>query len=183
MTLAVLKKWTCLEFQRLADIGAFQPTDKIELIEGMIVEMSPQNYPHGLAITRATSLLVRLFDKTHYVRVQLPLNVGLTSQPEPDFALVRREIMDAGSTHPDRADLVIEVSESSLSFDRGEKMLVYGRGGFPEYWIVNVVDGVLEVHREPDAQVGYRSRQVWKKTDKVAPLFRPNVSLLVSKLF
>ena len=178
-----LKKWTCAEYQRLADLGILQPHDKLELIEGDIVEMSPQNLPTAMSVTHATSILVYAYSLTHYVRVQLPLNVGMNSQPEPDFAVVLKGVVDGASTHPQKADLVVEVSESSLAFDRREKMLIYGAGGLPEYWIINVIDGVLEVHRDPDSKIGYRSRQFYKKEDHVTALFAPEVQISVATLF
>src|ERR1022692_933664 len=113
-----LKQWSVLEVQKLADLGFFQATDKIELIEGAIVELSPQNVDHSLAISHGNGVFVECFGKTHYIRVQLPLNVGANSQPEPDFAIVSKAVVDnSARTQPDSAALVVEVSESSLAFD------------------------------------------------------------------
>lgn len=79
--------------------------------------------------------------------------------------------------------MVIEVSESSLAYDRGAKLRAYAKAGIPEYWVVNLSDGLLEVYRDPDAEVGYRSRHVLKPEDTVAPQFCPERELAVARLF
>jgi len=183
MTPTNTKKWTIVEYERMADLGLFRPGERVELFEGDILEMSPQNVPHGHSLTHANHLLVQLFGDTHYVRVQLPLNVGERTQLEPDFALVQHRLIDEVASHPWSADLVIEVSESSLAYDRGAKLRAYAQAGIPEYWVVNLPDGLLEVYRDPDAEVGYRFRQVLKPEDVVAPQFCPGRELTVARLF
>ena len=91
--------------------------------------MSPANPPHASRIARLTTTLVRLFGDTHEIRVQLPLTLGLNSEPDPDFALVRLEVAHGAARHPDTADLVIEISNSSLSLERNEKASLYAKAG------------------------------------------------------
>ena len=183
---ATLKLWTVESYERLAESGAFAPGERVELIEGMIVAIAAHNYKHSRALSHGTTLLVEAFGQTHYVRVQLPLNLGLKSQLEPDFAIVLKDLVDAADAHPAQADLVIELSDSSLSYDRNEKARVYAQAGIPEYWIVNLKADVVEVHRDPGQTSegwGYLSRRVVNRGEMVQPLFCPQQSIPTEKLF
>ncbi len=143
------KKWTADEFNRMAEVGLLQPSDRVELIEGEIIRMTPQNKPHGLIVSHLTQLLVERFGRRFYVRVQLPLSLFDHSEPEPDFALCEREATLAADRHPTTAFLVVEVSESSLDFDRQEKSRLYAQAGVPDYWIINISDRVVECFSQP----------------------------------
>jgi Uma2 family endonuclease len=132
-----------VEYEQLARLGAFGE-ERIELVYGVIVRMSPIGMPHAAAVTRLTELLVLALHTRAKVRPGLPLVAGEISLPQPALAVVPRE--DDWSRHPDVAFLVIEVSESTLRYDRGVKRALYAECGIPEYWIVNLVDGVIDVH-------------------------------------
>src|SRR4051812_37720826 len=134
------------EYDQLIQLGAFQ-NEKIELIEGQLVPMSPIGPPHSSAVQKLTALLVPAFAGRAAVRIQLPFAALDISEPEPDVAVVPSG--DYDDDHPARAYLIIEVAESSLSFDRGVKLRLYAACGVPEYWIVNVADKSIEVHTEP----------------------------------
>lgn len=159
MTVVAPKRWTREEYYRLADLGFFEG-QRVELLFGEIVRVSPQKKAHALVIGRLNTILVRLYGDTHVVRIQLPLDVNNESQPEPDLAIVPISLVEESEPHPPTADLVIEVSETSLSHDRSEKARLYASAGIPQYWILNLVDRVLEVHAEPSAELGYRTRKV-----------------------
>lgn len=137
------------DYDRLVEAGAFRD-ERVELIRGVIVRMPPQGPPHAGPIQRLTELLVLRLAGRAKVRVQLPLLAPDESEPEPDLAVVPPG--DYDDEHPSEAHLVIEVAESSLAYDRGTKAPLYAAMGVPEYWIVNVRDGSIEVHREPDAE-------------------------------
>lgn len=185
---ATPRTWTKDEYYRMAEFGLFDH-QRVELIEGNIVQMTPQDRPHADGITHATSVLVKAFEATHYVRVQLPFDVGSISEPEPDFVVVRKEVSDAAARHPESADLVIEVAHSSLAYDREEKASLYARAGITDYWIMNMVDRQLEVHRDPGPVRGsyvgsaYRSRTVLGLSETVEPLRFPGVVIRVQDLF
>ncbi len=120
--------------------------ERIELLEGVIVEMSPQNPRHAAVVERLTNRLVRAVGDRASVRVQLPLAISDESMPEPDLALV--PLADYDREHPTTAWLVIEVADASLRKDRRVKGEVYARGGVLEYWVVNLIDGCIEVHAD-----------------------------------
>jgi Uma2 family endonuclease len=134
------------EYERMADLGMFEG-EKVELLHGRIVRMTPQGEPHAFSITRLNKLLVRAVGDRADVRVQMPLAVSDVSEPEPDFAVVPpADYLDG---HPSTALLVIEVARSSLDHDRRVKAPLYAAAGIPEYSIVNLPEGIVEVLRGP----------------------------------
>lgn len=181
------KRWTRESYYRVAESGVFEG-ERVELIEGEVLYLSPQNHEHASAIGRMTNLLVRAFGESHVVRVQLPLDLGELSQPEPDFALVSFGENERCRPHPNRADLVIEVSFTSLTFDRGDKACVYAKAGLPELWIVNLPARQLEILRNPGADpslaLGFRYHSLeTRKSGKVAPLFAADREVSVESFF
>ncbi|MCE7875104.1 Uma2 family endonuclease, partial [bacterium CPR1] len=109
---------TVEEFNMMAEKGILAPDERVELIEGTILLRTLPDKPHSDAISWANNLLVELFGKTHLVRVQLPLDFSPYSEPEPDFALVPKESLAGVRRHPTSADLVLEVAQTSLAYDR-----------------------------------------------------------------
>ena len=158
------RRWTRLEYDRLIDAGVFRPGEPIELLGGMLVVAEPQGSAHFTAIRLAEDALRATFGPGWEVRVQGRIALDGESEPEPDVALVPGTARDYREVHPARAALVIEVAESSLAMDREHKGSVYARAGLTDYWIVNLVDRVLEVYREPApdpaAPFGWRYRSV-----------------------
>jgi Uma2 family endonuclease len=135
-----------VEYERMVDQGFFGD-ERVELVDGVIVEMSPQGTRHAGTIQRLTTKLVPLLLGKAEVRVQAPLAVSDVSLPEPDLAAVAPG--DADSAHPTTAFLVIEVSESSLNKDRLVKANLYAAAAVPEYWIVDITAAIIEVHSDP----------------------------------
>jgi Uma2 family endonuclease len=135
-----------VEFERLVDTGAFDE-ERIELLDGVIVEMSPQSTWHADAIMQLTELLMRAVQGRARVRVQLPFAASEVSLPEPDVALVPPG--DYRSAHPQTAHLIVEVALESLRKDRTLKAELYARARVPEYWVVNLVDRCIEVRTLP----------------------------------
>jgi len=144
-----MKRWTRVEYERLVDRGIFEPGDRIELIDGLLLVAEPQTSPHYTAIRLVERALGRAFGDGWEVRSQAPIALDEASEPEPDVAVVRGAVRDFAGSHPADPVLVVEVSLSSLAFDREHKASLYARAGRPEYWIVNLIDRVLEVQREP----------------------------------
>ena len=130
----------------MIEAGFFRD-ERVELIQGVVVEESPQNAPHAYAIQVLNRLLMPRLVARADVRVQLPFAPGTHSLPEPDLAVVA--IGDYKAAHPSAAILIIEVADASLKFDRQEKAELYARAGVPEYWVVNLADRVIERHTEP----------------------------------
>jgi len=183
------RRWSRIEYERLIDLGVFQPGDPIELIGGELLVAEPQGAPHYTSIQKAARVLERAFGPSWNVRTQGPMGLDEESEPEPDVAVVPGALEDYRSSHPSLAALVVEVSESSLVFDRDHKGSVYARAGIPDYWIVNLVDRVLEVYREPapDAAApfgaSYARREVLDPSRQVSPLAAPHARIQVRDLF
>ena len=180
--------WTVKEFQRAYDLGAFGFETRLELIEGEIIRKMPQNEPHAWTVQAVTEALRSAFTVGHSVRTQLPLVFGSSSKPEPDVAVVAGSFDDYKRKHPTIAVLVVEVSDPTLALDRTTKAALYARAGIEDYWIVNLPDGVLEVHRQPaamaDQPLGHHYRSITRlvPTDRVAPLRAPEAMIRVQAL-
>lgn len=180
--------WTRQEFRRLAELGMFAPNERIELIEGEFIEKMSQNPPHSIAMTLASEVMQRIFHTGHHVRVQCPFVVSNISQPEPDIAVVSGEVRDYLAEHPDVAALLIEVSDYTLAADRSTKASLYARAGIADYWVLNLIDRVLEIHRQPAPMEGqlygyhYRSITRHTETDIVFALAAPQSEIRVADL-
>jgi Putative restriction endonuclease len=156
------RTYTVAEYHEMIDRGILTTMDKVELIEGRLVDQMAKNPPHESAIRRLNSRLLALLPAGWVLSPQGPVTFT-TSEPEPDFTIARGTEADFDTRHPEPAEvgLLVEVSDSSLAFDRTDKSRVYGRGGVAVYWVVNVVDRRIEVYTDPTgpaAQPGYRTR-------------------------
>jgi Uma2 family endonuclease len=158
------RRWTRVEYDRLIDVGVFQPGEPIELLGGLLIVAEPQGDAHFTAIRLAEDALRATFGPGWEVRPQGPIALDAESEPEPDVAVVPGTVRDYRDGHPTHAVLVVEVAESSLRRDREDKGSLYARAGIADYWIVNLVDRVLEVFREPGpepaAPFGWRYQSV-----------------------
>lgn len=183
------RRWRRVEYERLIETGFFQPGDPIELLGGQLIVAEPQGSGHFAAVRAAEEALRAAFGPGWEVRGQGPLAVDEESEPEPDVAVVPGSFRDYVGGHPSRAVLVIEVSESSLAFDRDHKGSLYARAGLADYWIVNLLERVLEVYREPARDSGaafgwrYRSVVVLGRDASVFPLASPGAHIRVPDLF
>lgn len=174
-------RWTRKEYERMAAKGFFAPEARVELIDGIVYDMAPQNSPHSSALHRGLRVLQQTFPD-YYVRIQSPLSLGEDSAPEPDLAVVPGTIEDYDHSHPATALLVVEVADESLSYDRKRKVPLYARHGIPELWLVNLKTRSLEIYRTP-VDGAYQSRSELRGGDQVSPLVRPEVSIAVAELF
>jgi Uma2 family endonuclease len=163
----------------MIDAGLFRD-ERIELLRGVLVQMSPQNLPHAGVIQILNRILTPALLGRADVRVHLPFNVGDDSVPEPDFALV--EPVRYTKAHPDRAFLIIEVADSSLKMDRDEKLALYAEGGIPEYWIVNLADSAIERRSEP-SQGACGRLTTFRQGEAVQILAFPDVTVGIDELF
>jgi Uma2 family endonuclease len=182
------RRWKRVEYERLIESGFFQPGDPTELVGGQLIVAEPQGSSHFAAIRAVEEALRATFGSGWEVRAQGPIALDEESEPEPDVAVVPGTFRDYVIGHPSEPVLVVEVSESSLALDREHKGSVYARARLADYWIVNLVDRVLEVYREPigdqAAPFGwrYRSIEVLEPSASVAPLAAPDARLLVADL-
>jgi Uma2 family endonuclease len=150
-------------YGRIVESGALDD-QRVELIDGWIVDMSPQSSAHAGPIAWLTQLLA---GGEAFLRVQLPLHVASDSVPEPDIALT--DAAPSSDHHPTTALLVVEVAVSSHALDRGRKAELYAAAGVPEYWVVDVPGASVEVHREPQSGGGYGTVAVHRGDDELTP--------------
>lgn len=169
-TLPEPRRFTVTEYLRMAEAGVLRPDERVELIDGQIVAMSPQGPVHSALLARIAGWFQELFPRDRFcVRQQSTILLGEDYAPEPDIAVVEGRCEDHERQLPRAALLVLEVADTSIRLDRGRKSDLYGKAGVPEYWIVNVPDGVLEVRREP-SPAGYKSIRIFQPDDSVLPL-------------
>ncbi|HEY2410392.1 MAG TPA: Uma2 family endonuclease [Polyangiaceae bacterium] len=166
------------EYDALIAQGAFE-NERIELIDGALVYMSPIKEPHNRSVTALTELLVLALAGRAWVRPQCSFAASELSEPEPDLCVVPR---DKPEGLPEVALLVIEVAESSLAFDRGRKARLYAESAIPEYWVVNLREGVVEVHTDP-ASGHYRKLVSVGPGERITLVAFPDVSLSVEAFF
>jgi len=166
------KRWRRVEYQRLVDVGAFD-REPLELIGGQLIVAEPKGSQHAAAVDMAYVALLSAIPAGWTVRGQNPLALDDESAPEPDLAVVRGSPADFRDAHPTRPALVIEVAESSLQFDRITKSSLYARAGIADYWIVNLIDRVVETYRDPAADLtapyGWRYTSLERARPPAAP--------------
>jgi len=171
-----LRRWTRHEYERLIDHGFLDEDDPIELLDGLLLVKEPQHSLHRTAVLLAAKAVERAFGEGWFVQTQSPIILNDQSEPEPDVAVVPGSFRDYVAEHPSRPVLVIEVSESSLALDREHKGSLYARAGLADYWILNLVDRVLEVYRNPGPDPAtsfgwrYRSVEILTRDAAVSPL-------------
>jgi len=174
---------TVEEFDRMWERGIIGTEERVELIEGRIVRRETMNPPHASIMLRMTQKLVQALDRRVLVLQQLPFVANALSKPFPDFALlnVRDDYYAERLPGPDDVVAVIEVSDSRLRFDRGEKLRLYAKAGIPEYWIVDVKKKRIEVYREPH-DLGYAPPLVVEKGGQVSFTAFPDLVIAVDEL-
>jgi Uma2 family endonuclease len=177
-----------VEYELLVDEGLFDPGERVELIDGLLMVAEPQSSSHYTAILLVERALARAFGEGWVVRSQGPIALDDVSEPEPDIAVVRGQPRDYAGAHPAEPVLVVEVALSRYAFDRKYKASLYARARRPEYWILNLVDRVLEVHRDPapseSAPYGwdYTALRVLGADARVSPLAVPGALIPVADL-
>ena len=170
------RRFSRLEYDKLIELGVFEPGEAIELLGGHLVVAEPQSAAHYTAIVKTARALQAAFGPAWYVRMQGPIGLDDESEPEPDVAVVPGSVDDYGRVHPSRVALLVEVADASLAIDRAYKASLYARAGVAEYWIVNLVERALEVYREPVADGAaafgwrYSRTDVFRASTAVTPL-------------
>jgi Uma2 family endonuclease len=175
---------TVVEYHRMIDAGTLGEDDHVQLIGGAVVAMTPQGPAHALVIQNLTRLVAQGLATELALRPQLPLTLPDDSEPEPDLAVVRLEDARSREHHPRTAVLIVEVAGDSLRLDRQTKAALYARAGIPEYWIVNLAETTVEVHRDPDPETGaYRARVIVSSQDTLAATSVPGLRIAVADVF
>lgn len=178
----LIRRWTIDEYYRIAGAEMFDDCH-VELIEGMVVETGPMNSSRATGVSKTLRAVFRVFRESAVIRPQLPFRISaeFVSETEPDLAVVTGNPGDYKDAHPTTAMLVIEVAESSLEHDRTTKSHLYAQAGVEDYWIVNLADRQLEVHRNPVGEA-YADVTILRESDSVAPLAAPQATIAVAEL-
>lgn len=185
MAVPVLRRrFTVDEYHRMAEAGILAEDDRVELIEGEIVEMSPIGSRHAACVKRMTSLFYRQVGQKAIVSVQDPIRLTERSEPQPDLALLRLRPDFYAKAHPGPEDilLVVEVAETSPDYDRTVKLPLYAQARIPEVWLVDLAGEGVEVYRTPTPQ-GYREVQHARRGQRLIPQAFPDVDLTVDEVF
>lgn len=181
------RKFTKEEYYRMAEMGFFSG-QKVELIDGEVIVMSPKRTPHFTSVWLGSHILEQAFGEGFVVRSQGPLDLGELGEPEPDVAIVKGTARDYALAHPKTAVLILEVADTSLDYDRTTKASLYAKAGIPEYWVLNLQDYRIEVFRKPAPMekqpfgYGYRSLRIYLPEEEVTPLTKPDAKIKVADL-
>lgn len=141
-------RWSRRQYESMITLGIFEPEERLELLGGEVLTMSPQSSRHATAVQLVAEALRERCSPGVHVRSQLPIALDDHSEPEPDVAVVRGNARDYREAHPTHAELLVEVADSSLTYDRGPKRAAYASNGIPEYWIVDLEARQVEVYRQ-----------------------------------
>ena len=178
----VKRRFTVEEYHRMGEAGIFREDDRVELIEGEIVQMSPIGRPHAFTVMMFNNLLVKAVGGRALVSPGNPVRLTRWTEPQPDLMLLR---LDADYREefvvPGHVLLVIEVADTSLAYDRGVKLRLYAQAGILEVWIVDVQHERVEVHRDPAGE-GYRTVEVVPRTGRLSPAALPDAQIAVAEI-
>jgi Uma2 family endonuclease len=149
------------DYYRMAEAGILHPDDRVELIEGEIIDRVPIGSRHAAAVTRIGTILMRNVGTDAIVQIQNPVRLDRHSEPQPDIAVLQPQEDFYAAAHPGPADvlLIVEVADSTLRFDRDIKLPLYARHGIPEVWLVDIENGRLTLHTVPQAE-GYAQTRI-----------------------
>lgn len=177
------RRFSADEYHWMVRVGILNEDDRLELIEGEIVEMPPIGPEHSSTTDAATEIFVRRFSDVARVRIQNPIRLDGHNEPEPDVALVRRRA-DGYRTAlpgPDDIFLLVEIADTTLATDRAVKVPLYARAGIREVWLVDLPHRLLHIYREPGRD-GYRETSTARIGDEVAPSAFPDRPIAVADL-
>lgn len=174
--------FTVAEYGAMIERGILREGERVELLGGVIVRMAAMGARHAESLTRTTELVTPPLVGVARVRVQMPVVIPEYDEPEPDVAVVRPRDYGPGPGHPTPADilLLVEVSDTSLGFDRREKLPVYARAGIPESWLVDLPGDGIERHADPDPERGlYRSVTRFGRGEMITSVVLPRLAFPV----
>ena len=185
---ATTRKFTVDEYHRLIDGGFFAKNERVELIRGEIITMSPKRTPHSVCNSLLWKTMYNLIGDRAEIRVQEPIFIPPNSEPEPDVVVAIKKDDNYLSSHPAPADvlLVVEISDSTLQYDRETKLYLYAEAGINNYWIINLSDRYLEAYTKPFSDEGkfaYRSKQIVLSDETISVPSFDNLTLDLAKVF
>lgn len=176
-------RWTVAEYHRMAEVGLLNEDSRVELIDGEIIEMAPIGSEHAGHNNHLLSLLAYHLHGKAIVAGQNPVILGGYEEPQPDIALLRWRNDYYRTAHPHAEDvlLIIEISDSTLLYDRDVKIPLYAKNGIPEVWLLDIQNRQLEIQREPINGV-YRQRDC-RRAGQIAPILCPDAVIDLAELF
>ena len=189
MVLATRRKFTIEEYHQLVDLGFFTENDRIELIRGEIIDMAPKRTPHSVCNSILFGELYKLLGDRANVRGQEPITLPSNSEPEPDVVIAEKKADNYLSAHPTAEDiiLVVEISDSTLKYDREIKLSLYAEANISHYWIVNLVDNYLEVYTNPFSDnkdnFYYKNKSIFLPDDNITIPNFDDISLELKNIF
>ena len=170
------------EFQKLVEVGIFDSHDRIELLDGEIILMAAIGKHHANSVRRLLNRLVKLLGDLCLVDCQNAVILDDFSEPQPDILLLRLEVEKTGELpRPEDILLVVEVADTTLRFDSTTKLRAYARAGLPEYWIVNLAEGAVEVYRKPTGE-GYAEYFRRNRSESLTPTAFPDRTIAVAEI-
>ncbi len=177
------RKFSVGEYYAMAESGVLGPDERVELLDGEIVVMAPIGNRHAFCVDWLTRFWILALAERAIVRVQNPVRLNDSSEPEPDVTLLEWKDDFYASGHPGPQDvlLVIEVADSTVDFDRNQKLQLYARAGITEVWIVNLQDRRVETYTEPEGDQ-YGSVRYYGPGESVAPMHFPDIGLVVEQI-
>ncbi len=177
------RKFTVEEYYRMGEAGVFQPGERVELIEGVILRMSPKGTRHAASTTCAAVYFIKTLGDQVVVRIQDPIDIGRHSEPEPDIVLAVPQEKKYFDHHPLPSEilLVLEIADTTIPYDRVKKGRIYARAGIAQYLILNVNTRELEDYTDPDED-GYRARQTYRADQSFTLLAFPDIAVAVHEL-
>lgn len=173
-------RWSLAEYHQMAQTGLLDETDRVELIEGELIDMAPIGSKHAFSVDSIARALQLGAGKAFLVRVQNPILLGEHSEPQPDIAVVKDKNYSEAHPCAEEVMLVVEVSDTTLAYDRDVKLSLYARHGIPEVWLLDVNAGELTVYREP-AEGQYRLIRKPTRAEAVSPVLVPAVAISLAE--
>ncbi|NJP08792.1 MAG: Uma2 family endonuclease [Leptolyngbyaceae cyanobacterium RU_5_1] len=182
-TAVAVRRISVQDYHRMADAGIFHPSERIELLSGQIIQMTAQGTAHSAAITRAERSLRNQLGDRALIRLQDPVQLDDYSEPEPDIAVVNPDPLFYDDHHPTATEvfLLIEVADTSLTYDREIKAPAYAKSGIQEYWVLDVNARRLHVYRSPSAS-GYQSETILTEELTISLLAFPDCAIVVKEV-
>ena len=179
----VRRRFTVDEYYRMAEIGILHEDDRIELLDGEIVEMPPNSPAQAGCATALIVLFAPRMGTAFIPSVHHPVRLDEYNEPAPDFALLQPRRDHYRRNHPGPADvlLIVEVGAPSAALDRRIKLPLYARFGIPEVWLVDLARETVRAYRDP-APTGYRTARTYRRGERLAPLAIPDLQLAVAEI-
>jgi Uma2 family endonuclease len=179
----IKRRFTISEYYQMAEVGILTPSDRVELINGEIISMSPIGKRHAACVDRIARLCFERFGESVIVRVQNPILLNNLSEPQPDITLLQPRSDFYASGHPQPVDifLIVEVADSSINYDQEVKIPLYSASGITEVWLVDLNQNILQVYQQPTA-TGYQMIQSFQPEDSLSPLAFPEINVRVDEI-